>query len=96
NKGKVVLCGSLSDIKASREKDTVICEYTSNGNNFLELKNVKILNQTQNRIEFRFDKNNFNLKEFIKEITDKVDIKKIEISSPGLREIFIEEVTKVQ
>ncbi len=96
NKGKVVLYGSLSDIKASREKDTVICEYNSDGANSIELRNVKILNQTQNRIEFRFDRNNFNLKEFIKEIADKVEIKKIEISTPGLREIFIDEVTKVK
>lgn len=94
NKGKVVLHGSLSEIKASREKDTVICEYITDGVLHFELRNVKILNQTQNRIEFRFDKNNFNLKEFIKEAADKVEIKRIEVSSPGLREIFIDEVTK--
>ncbi len=93
NNGKVVLRGSISEIKSSREMDTVVCEF-SDGNNFPPLVGVKILNQTQNRVEFRFDPNSFNFKEFVKKLAERVYIKKIELSAPTLREIFIDEVTK--
>lgn len=94
NNGKVVLSGSISDIKSSRSLDMVICEFNSNGNDIPELSGVKIINQTQNRLEFRFDPKTFDIKEFIKKLANQVDLKKIEIQSPSLREIFIEEVTK--
>lgn len=93
NKGKVVLAGSIAEIKTSRQMDTVVCEFTD-GMLFPSLEGVKILTQTQNRIEFRFDPSNFNFKEFVKELAEKVAIKKIELTVPSLREIFIEEVTK--
>ncbi len=93
NKGKVVLSGSIASIKSSRYKDTIVCEFT-NGDKFPELTGVRIINKTLNRIEFRFDPTSFNFKEFLKEIAENVDVNKIEITSPSLREIFIEEVTK--
>lgn len=93
NNGKVVLSGSISHIKALRQMDTVVCEF-SDGSQFPSLEGVKILTKTQNRIEFRFDPNNFNFKEFVKTLAENVEIKKIEVSTPSLREIFIDEVTK--
>ncbi|MCX7909797.1 MAG: ATP-binding cassette domain-containing protein [Ignavibacteria bacterium] len=94
NKGKVILKGSIADIKSTRSADTVICEFYSNGAELPSLTNVKILNRTQNRLEFRFNPSEFNIRDFIKELADKVEIKKFEITTPSLREIFIDEVTK--
>ncbi|MGB9771608.1 MAG: ABC transporter ATP-binding protein [Candidatus Kapaibacteriota bacterium] len=93
NNGKVVLSGSITEIKSSRQMDTVLCEFTD-GKQLPQLEGVKILNKTQNRIEFRFDPSSFNFREFVKKLAENVDIKKIELSAPSLREIFIDEVTK--
>jgi len=96
NKGKVVLSGSIYDIKANRGNDTVICEYFGDHNIQDLLSGVKILSFTQNRIEFRFDHRTFDLKNFIQQLLARVEIKKIELMAPSLREIFIEEVTKAE
>lgn len=95
NKGKVVLSGSIVDIKSQRGNDTVVCEYFGTDDIRNLLSGVRILSYSQNRIEFRFDHYNFDLKEFLKSLVERVEIKKIEFMAPSLREIFIEEVTKV-
>lgn len=94
NKGQVVLSGSISEIKASRANDTLICEYYGDNDIRDLLSGVKILSFTQNRVEFRFDHHSFDLKNFIQQLLSRVEVKKIEVLAPSLREIFIEEVTK--
>jgi len=94
NKGKLLLSGSLAEIKSSRAKDTVICEFVSNGNKFPELSGVKIINQSEGRVEFKFEPTKFDFREFVKNLINNVEIKRIELTSPSLREIFIDEVTK--
>ncbi len=96
NKGKIVLSGSIVDIKSQRANDTVVCEYYGSDDIRNLLSGVKILSYSQNRIEFRFDHFNFDLKEFLKNLVERVEVKKIEFMAPSLREIFIEEVTKIE
>jgi ABC-2 type transport system ATP-binding protein len=95
NNGIVLLKGSLREVKARRGKDTIVCEYTGDGEFLSKLHNVKIISMSENRIELRFGKD-FNYKEFIKEIVNNLDVSKIELTEPSLREIFIEEVTKMR
>ncbi len=95
NYGAVVLQGSLRDVKARSGRDTIVCEFSGNGEFLNKLQNVKIISMSENRVELRFDKG-FNHKEFIKGMVNNLDVSKIELSEPSLREIFIDEVTKMR
>lgn len=93
NNGVAILKGSLREVKARSGKDTLVCEYAGNGEFLSKLHNVKIISMSENRIELRFGKD-FDYKEFIKEMVNNLDVTKIELTEPSLREIFIEEITK--
>lgn len=95
NNGMALLKGSLREVKARGGKDTIVCEYTGDSAFLSKLQNVKIISMSENRIELRFGKD-FDYKEFIKEIVNNLDVSKIELTEPSLREIFIEEVTKMR
>ncbi|MCX7880572.1 MAG: ATP-binding cassette domain-containing protein [Ignavibacteria bacterium] len=94
NKGKAILQGSLHQIKSQRAKDTVVCEFEGSNNFVANLRNVRIINLTQNRVEFRFNPSDFDFKNFLVTLLNETQITKIELTTPSLREIFIEEVTK--
>lgn len=93
NKGKIVLQGNVREIKKSYGKDTVIMEYEGNDEFFNSLPDVKILNKSQNRIEFRITNGVYNINSIVTEALKHVDLYKLEISEPSLHEIFINTVS---
>ncbi len=93
NKGKIVLQGNVREIKRSYGKDTVIMEYDGDGEFFNSLPNVKILNKSRNRIEFRMVNGEDNINSIVTEALNHVNLYKLEINEPSLHEIFINTVS---
>lgn len=94
NKGKIILAGNLRQVKSNFGRDTIICEFLDGGEFFKTLSGIKILTWTENRIEFRMDKENGKIQDLMKEIVQNVELVRFEINEPSLREIFIEQVSK--
>lgn len=92
--GKVLISGNVREIKKSYGKDTVLIEFEGDSNVFNELKNVQILNKSENRIEFRINGDISIIENLQKELFTKVIIFKYQLAEPSLNEIFIDVVTK--
>lgn len=96
NKGKIILSGNLRKIKSKFGRDTIICEFLDGGDYFKQLSNIKILSWTENRIEFRIDRENEDIKKIVRALIQNVEIVRFELNEPSLREIFIEQVAKTE
>ena len=93
NKGKIVLSGSLRDIKKARGRDSIILEFEGDDSFLDQYSDLQFINRTANRVEFRF-RNDFSPNEFIKSVSSTCQITKYELSEPALHEIFIDAVSR--
>jgi len=93
DKGKIVLDGSIRDIKSGYGKDTIILEFDGPPDFINSFTNIKILNRTNNRLEFRFDGIITTPREILEKALKSVDIIKFEVVEPSLNEIFIDAVS---
>lgn len=94
NKGKLVLSGALRDIKKSYGRDACLMEFDGDASFLNEFSNIKFLNKSNNRIEFRFDPEKTNIDDIMRAAVDAVKLSKFELVEPSLHEIFIDEVTR--
>lgn len=88
NRGKIVLEGTLSEIKNRFGKDSVRIEFI--GKFPAKLGGVKEINNHGNYVEIKLESNtdpNSILKELI---SKKIEISKFEIEQPSLHQIFLE------
>ncbi len=92
NKGNAVLTGNVREIKSSFGRDTVIVEFDGDDSFIKDLNNIKIMNKTSSRVEFRITDNNFNTRTILNTIMKKAEILKFELVEPSLHEIFIQTV----
>lgn len=96
DKGKIILSGNLRQVKSNFGRDSIICEFLDGGEFFKYLSDIKVLSWTENRIEFRLNKESSNVKNIISEIFQNVQLVRFELNEPSLREIFIEQVTNTE
>jgi ABC-2 type transport system ATP-binding protein len=93
NKGKIVLSGSLRDAKKSYGRDTVLMEFDGDDSFLNNFQNIKYINRTQNRVEFRVSDSTL-LKQILEKALESVEVYKYELMEPSLNEIFIDVATK--
>jgi ABC-2 type transport system ATP-binding protein len=96
NKGKKVLDGSIREIKGSTGRDTIIIDYEGDDSFINELSGLKIINRTNNFVEFRFDSKLMNPRQILEKAMEEAEIFKFEVKEPSLREIFIDVISKVE
>ena len=94
NRGKIVLAGKIRDIKAGYGRDTIIVEFDGDDSFMDDFRNLKIVNKTKNRIEFRLTESSLPKREILQSMINKVDIHRFEVAEPSLNEIFIDVVSK--
>lgn len=92
NKGNAVLTGNVREIKSSFGRDTVLVEFDGDDSFIKDLVNIKVLNKSSSRVEFRITDDNFNTRTILDTILKKADILKFELVEPSLNEIFIQTV----
>lgn len=90
NKGKLVLSGSVSEIKKKFKSNKYILDY--NGDFDLNsIEGINIIHNYKNKIEFTVNEST-NIKTLINKLNELVEINKFEHSEPRLNDIFIDVV----
>lgn len=93
NKGQVMLQGTVRDIKKSYGRDTILIEFDGDDSFLNEFSDLKFINRTNNRAEFRINEG-VSYKELLSKANEKTNLVKFELMEPSLHEIFIDVVTK--
>ena len=91
NKGQIILSGNLSQIKQGFGKRNIQLKYDGKDDFLENSPNILKYDNFGNYVEVQLQES-IKPQEFLKEIIDKVDIKKFEIVEPSLNDIFIETV----
>ncbi len=95
NNGRIVLSGNVRKIKRNYSKDNVIIEFEGDDRFLDELKDVKMINRSQNRAEFRISESAYEANDIINlAINNGAQIYHFELEEPSLHEIFIDAVSK--
>jgi ABC-2 type transport system ATP-binding protein len=93
NKGKIILDGTLRDVKRSYGRDTVIIEFEGSGEFLDKFAGLKFINRTDNRAEFRINPV-ISIKNIIQEAFANVELIRFEFNEPSLHEIFVDVVSR--
>lgn len=93
NKGNVVLQGTVRDIKKTYGRDTILMEFDGDDSFLDEFSDLKYINRTENRVEFRINEN-ISSRDIINRANEKTNLIRFELMEPSLHEIFIDVVTK--
>jgi ABC-2 type transport system ATP-binding protein len=95
-KGKTILNGKVRDIKSSYGNDTLIIEFDGDDSFFSKFNNIKFINRTANRAEFRIGEGDYKAKDILRAAMENAEVSKFELVEPSLNEIFIDVVSKVE
>lgn len=91
NRGKIVLEGSLREVKQKFGKDAVHVEFVGDGAFISDLPNVKTATVYENYAELQL-KSNVSTRDLLPAISSKVEIRKFEFIEPSLNSIFLDVV----
>lgn len=93
NKGKLVLSGSLSEVKSKFGRNTIHIEFDGDGEPLKNLSGVKKIDIYSNYAEITLEMG-VSPSEILKEIMKYMDLKKFEVKEPSLHSIFIDVVSQ--
>ncbi|HEY6193150.1 MAG TPA: ATP-binding cassette domain-containing protein [Bacteroidota bacterium] len=88
NKGKVVLEGALGDVKNRYGKNTLLIEFTGDGSFIPSLEWVKSVHLYENFAEIEL-RDHERLPAIVRELAERLDLSKFEVTSPSLNAIFL-------
>ena len=89
NNGQKVLDGSLTDIKKNSGGNTIQIEMEGDGGFMKDIEGVESFNEFNNYIELKL-LDTADPKLILKEVADRVSVRRFEIMEPSLYNIFIE------
>ena len=93
DKGKMILSGMVREIKKNYGRDTILMEWDGDDLFLNEFSNIKYINRSNNRAEFRIT-DGLTPMLILQKASQKNNIYKFELAEPSLNEIFIDVVTK--
>ncbi len=91
NEGKVILYGSLGEIKRNHGDDAIHMEFEGDSSNLKELENMATMEVYENYAELR-TKEGISRQEFLRKAISLVDVTKFSVEEASLNSIFIEAV----
>ena len=94
DKGKMLLQGKMRQIKRDFGRDTILMEFDGDDSFLNEFTNIKYINRTKNRVEFRVPKGVDDAKKILQAAASNVEIHTYKFMEPSLNEIFIDVVSK--
>lgn len=94
NKGKVVLEGSVRDVKARYGRNHLIIEFEGSDNFLSKIDNYEIISRTGSRLELKLNDNSVDTNEIFRIAAEYAVITKFDLSLPTMHEIFIDTVAK--
>mgnify|MGYP001045004179 CR=1 FL=1 len=93
NQGKVVLSGSLRDVKKEYGTNHLVIEFIGNGDFLENTEKEKIVEKSLNRVELKIEDYE-EAQKILKKAIINNQITKFEVQEPPLNEIFIDVVSK--
>lgn len=95
SKGSIILKGNVRNIKKNFGRDYVLMEFDGNDEFLDSLHNIKFINRTKNRVEFRLNNSDYTANQILGLAIDKgAEVIRFELVEPSLNEIFIDVVQK--
>ncbi len=91
NKGKIIISGKMGDVKESFGHRNIHLEYEGKDDFLKNSKLIEKFDNFGNYVEIQL-KDEITSQQFLKEIIDKVQVRKFEIKEPSLNDIFIDSV----
>ncbi len=92
NKGKLVLNGKVSDIKAGYGRNHLVIEFDGSDGFINLLNDVEILNRTNSRLELKLLNHSINTNNIFKTVSEFATVTRFDLSLPTMHEIFIDTV----
>lgn len=95
HKGRIVLDGTVAEVRGRFRSDRVILEYEGD-DSALRAKHAALITQTtKGRMEFRLEAASVTSNELLADALAAVEIRRFEVASPSLHDIFVRSVTSV-
>ena len=91
NHGRVVLNGSVRDVKKRYGNNSVHLEYEGDGSFLRSLSGVKNAMMYENSAELQLS-DGFNVQQLLPQIVSRLELRKFELREPSLQSIFIQTV----
>ena len=95
NQGRIVLHGSVAEVKGRFRSDRVILEYEGDDSTLRARHAAHIIQATQGRMEFRLEANSVSSNDVLADALASVNVRRFEVASPSLHDIFVRTVTSV-
>jgi len=92
NKGKLVLNGKVSDVKAGYGRNHLVIEFDGQDEFINLLNDVEILNRTNSRLELKLLNHSINTNNIFKTVSEFATVTRFDLSLPTMHEIFIDTV----
>lgn len=93
NRGKVVLSGSVRDVKAGFQSDRVLVEYNGDDAAMKSIPNTNVLTYAAGRVELRLLDRTLSPNDLLRTMMEHVSITKFEVAEPSLHDIFVRSVS---
>lgn len=93
NRGKVVLSGSVRDVKAGFQSDRVLVEYNGDDAAMKSIPNTDVLTYAAGRVELRLLDRTLSPNDLLRTMMEHVSITKFEVAEPSLHDIFVRSVS---
>ena len=95
NKGQEIVSGSLDSIKEKHGKQSIALEFDGNGGFIKDLEYVNNVIEYPRFIELELTSSDYSSR-LLKDVCDKIKIKRFESQAPSLHKIFIDIVGNIQ
>jgi ABC-2 type transport system ATP-binding protein len=92
NKGRILLSGSVREVRSRYGKNTMLLEYEGSDHFVQSLTDVDVLMQSEGRVELRLKNGASQLNQVLMAAMNSVSIIRCELAEPRLHDIFVEEV----
>ena len=93
NKGEIILEGPLEEIQKRESEGAIVIEAAGDLTFLSARKDIRDLKYTRTGAIINVDKN-FKFNEFVRELTEKVELQKIEKKMPTLRDLYLTAIKK--
>lgn len=92
NKGRILLSGSVREVRSRYGRNTLELEYEGSGEFIESLQDVDIIMQSEGRVELRLNKGTAQVNDVLSAAIAHATVIRSEVAQPRLHEIFVEEI----
>ncbi len=93
NRGRVVLQGSVREVRAGFRSDRVYVDYHGDDAAMRNVPGTSVVDSAAGRVELRIDNTDVQTTDILRYVLNIVEITRFEVAEPSLHDIFVQTVT---